>query len=174
MQQKHLKVWLFSGLPFIYANMSPLSLLPPFFPSFRPFFLPSRTFWVKCSVPLEKLWDRQPVDWRNHWGEYNFQSIFPLHKNPWLQMQGKFTGEGVNLFGVWRKRTQNWEKPSLGHRESAKKWDDWRIRRRRMNKRHTGDLVRHERKRHGSDKDGEEGWGRQRILQMFSTDNYCH
>lgn len=37
-----------------------------------------------------------------------------------------------------------------------------------------GELERDKKKRHWSDKDREEGRGRQHILQMFSTDNYCH
>lgn len=66
---EHPEVNLTWSVDFLFHVYNPALLFFLSSSIFLPSFLPCRTFWVRCSVLLARLLDRQPVDWRNHWGE---------------------------------------------------------------------------------------------------------
>lgn len=69
-------LWFVVFLLHILQPVIPPSFLLSFHLSLLLSSLPSRTFWVRCSVLLGKLLDHQPVDWRNRWGEFQLFSHF--------------------------------------------------------------------------------------------------
>lgn len=54
--------------------VSPYFLSPSVLTVFHPF-VPPRTFWVRPFARLARSSDRQPADWKNHWGEFKSSGI---------------------------------------------------------------------------------------------------